>query len=205
MYWSHVGISMISTPVPNTSLPSSTKCGTADRRRIEGNLDLDAAWCRAVARAGERPAACCRCRWPGRAGNRAPSSQRSTPHRVALDEPRTRRGLAEHHACGGDEVTADVHQAAAAELGDVADVGRVGVEVAETPIDAADIADAAVGRSPRAQPLRMRAHHERLLDLHARPVARCDELRASAADSPIGFSHSTCLPPRPPVVHGTWR
>ena len=55
-----------------------------------------------------------------------------------------------------DEVAADVHEGAAAAFGLVADVGRVGVEVAEEADDGAKFADAAfVEQFAEAQPLRM--------------------------------------------------
>ena len=74
-------------------------------------------------------------------------------------------------------------------------------------VDRLQLADpAAAHEFARAQPLRVGAHHERFLDQHAGAVADLDQLRASAASSAIGFSHSTCLPASAALIdQGTCR
>ena len=89
--------------------------------------------------------------------------------RVAVDEGNhARRLLREGEPRRLDEVAANVHQRAAADVHLVADVRRIDVEVAEEAEDRAQLPDAAlVQQLPQPQPLRMAAHHEGLADLHA--------------------------------------
>jgi hypothetical protein len=93
--------------------------------------------------------------------------------RVALHEPDDGQRLgAEQPAGDGDRVAADVQERAAAPLGAAADVGRVVAEVAEVPGDEAERAHAPGAHEvAHGEPLRVRAHHERLGDLHAGAVA----------------------------------
>ena len=91
----------------------------------------------------------------------------------------------------------------------VADVVRVVVVVREVRVDRAQLADAAVAHQlPGRLPLRMEAVHERFHHLQSRVRGgrRSANCSASATDSPIGFSHSTCLPAAiARIDHGTCR
>ena len=151
-------------------------------RRVERDLDLDPAGRaeevhplvrhelrrareRRLARTGSRGS-------PRRAGRRRSRGRRSS-------RPSTRvRLLAEDHPRRRDRVAADVVQAAAADAGDVADVlaGRA-LKYAERAGDDAQVADRAGLRELlRAQPLRVRARHERLADHDAGAVAHGEQL-----------------------------
>ena len=88
--------------------------------------------------------------------------------RVAVDERDAARRLgAQEEAPGHDGVAADVVEAAAADVGLVADVGGIEIVVAEEHLHRAQRADAALPHQlAGAQPLRMEAHHERFGDQH---------------------------------------
>ena len=92
---------------------------------------------------------------------------------VAVDGGDDARGLGGEGEAGGlDHVAADVHERAAADVGAVADVGGVDVEVAEAAGHGAKFADALAGEElAEAEPLRVRADHEGLADLDAGAVA----------------------------------
>ena len=79
----------------------------------------------------------------------------------------TRGGLvAEEEARDVDGIAADVHEPAAAVLGDIADVRGVDVVIAEEALDGTQFADAAGGDEfSGAQPLGMGAYHEGFADL----------------------------------------
>ena len=79
-------------------------------------------------------------------------------------------------ARGLDAVAADVVEGATAGLGDVADVGGVGIEVAEEGSDRTERADAAfVEEGAEAEPLRVGADHEGFADEDAGAVANGEE------------------------------
>ena len=116
--------------------------------------------------------------------------------RIAVDQRHDARAARRRRSSGRDDrVAADVVEAAAADVGAVADVGRVDVEVAEeASASARSVADA-----PRATSSRARSHcgWKRTMNASmisdAVPVA-ARSCSASSAVSAIGFSHSTCLP-----------
>ena len=95
---------------------------------------------------------------------------------IPVDESQETIGLpVEDEPADVDQIAADVHQPAATECRDVADVGRGVVEVAEVAQDRPQLADRSVARQfAGLQPLRVRADHECFLDLDARPVAHVD-------------------------------
>ena len=118
----------------------------------------------------------------GRVSRAVVEEDRGQPIRVhigiTLDGSRDAQGLAPEDESGRvDEVTADVHQRAAAELRAVADVRRVAIRVAERAQHRSHLTDAAAGHQfLDRQPLRVRAHHERFLDFDAGAIAGRDEL-----------------------------
>ena len=89
--------------------------------------------------------------------------------RIALDHRRhAPRFLPGYEARSEDGIAADVHNAAAAEFRDIADVGRIGVGVAEQSADCAQFADLArLDDLAQPHPLRRGCHHERFADLDA--------------------------------------
>ena len=97
---------------------------------------------------------------------------------VALDGAgHPQRLTAEDESRGVDQVAADVHERAAAELRPVANVRRVAIGVAERPEDRSHLADAAARHQVLdRQPLRVGADHERFLDLGSRAIADREEL-----------------------------
>jgi len=96
------------------------------------------------------------------------------------------RLIAKHETRGLHRVTADVEQRTAAVLGDIARVRRICIEVAEKAGRRAELADAAgADEFARAQPLRVRAHHEGFANLDAVFItgfAQAASLRGIATD-----------------------
>ena len=98
-----------------------------------------------------------------------------------------------------DGVASDVHQRATTTFGNVADVLRVTVEVAEEAQDRTQFADPAGATSSR-----VRSHCGWVRTMKASPILTpvrsrtASSFLASATVRLIGFSHSTCLPlPQP--------
>ena len=105
--------------------------------------------------------------------------------RVAVDVRDGAHGLgAEEPAARDDRVAADVVEPAAADVGAVADVGRIEVVVAEEHLHGAQLADAALAHHlAGADPLRVEAHHECFPDQHLlRGVAQRRRLVGSERD-----------------------
>ena len=100
--------------------------------------------------------------------------------RVALDQAGDAQRLGtEDVTGGGDGVAADVHQAAAADVGLVAHVAGIGEEIGEERLDRTHLADPPTPRQlPRPLPLRMVAHHKRLGNQLAAALTRSHELPA---------------------------
>src|SRR5437870_5047049 len=101
---------------------------------------------------------------------RAPPPYRSAPlsitirdGRTALDQPNhANRLLFERETRELNRVAADVHQAAAADLLNIADILRIAIHVAEVHRHPAHLADlAGPDDLPHTEPLWMRPHHKR--------------------------------------------
>ena len=88
--------------------------------------------------------------------------------RVTLDQRnRAHRFAAEQQARGDDGIAADVVQRAAADIGLVADIGRIAVEIRKVGLDRAQVAQSAAAHAvAHGQPLRVKAHHKGFHDVH---------------------------------------
>jgi hypothetical protein len=97
---------------------------------------------------------------------------------VTADRPGDGDGLpVEHHPRHVDRIAADVHQGSAAELGHVADVGRIQVAVREERLDGLELADRTVANElAHLDPQRVQPVHEGLHEEHACGLAAVDHL-----------------------------
>jgi len=99
-----------------------------------------------------------------------------------------------------------VHSTLPAPFAHVPNIGGIAVEIAEDGLNRAQLANLTRAHDlPRADPLRMRANHERLADMQPRPVATSINVRHSAYAQPIGFSAqpNVLRPPPREIDHGT--
>ena len=135
------------------------------RRCIEGDLELDAATCAKEVDVLVRHqlGATCEDGLAGREVENGRSEAIGVHLRIAVDAGNDARGLLlERVARGMDEVTADIHESAAAALNLVADIRRIDIEVAEDANDRADFPDAMLlEQFAEAKPLGMTVDHER--------------------------------------------